>query len=763
MPGTEFSVIGRPLSRIDGAEKVAGLTRYAGDVRLPGMLHARLVVSPFAHARIVRIDGTAGAALPGVVGVFGGRDLPLSHPDPSDRNRAPLALDRALFNGHPVVAVVAVSEAVAEDAAGLVRVEYEELPAAVDPFEAMRPDAPVVCNPGRDEGGEQELAMHGAEQPTQELREPAAPNVASTLHFSRGEIARGLHEADLVVERRYHTSMVHQGYLEPQTAVASVDALGHVTVWTSTQAMFFARSEIAKALGLSEQRVRVIAMPLGGGFGGKFVLLEPLVAALAMAVRRPVSVVMTRMEEFLAANPAPQSIFEVKTGVRRDGRLTALEARIIFDTGAYAGAPVGIAGLLLGGYYRFPHLDIRGYEVLTHKPGCGAYRAPGAVQATFAIESQMDEIARGLGMDPLRLRLLNAAQEGDPMPNGRPWPQIGLRACLEQLEARRADSAEKTRTAPDQGVRRGMGVAVGGWIGGVEPASAVCRLNADGTMQVIVGTVDMSGTNTALAQIAAEAFGVPVERVQVTNTDTDAAPYAGASGGSKVTYTVGTAVQRAADSARRQLFTIAAARLEAAVEDLELADGRVRVRGVPDRAVTLSEVAELSMQFGGKYEPVFGRGASATVTRAPGFAAHLAEVEVKAETGQAHVVNHVVVQDVGRALNPPAVEGQIHGAVAQGVGWALLERMAYDGHGRLLSATLLDYALPAADQVPPVEAVLVEIPSASGPFGAKGVGEPPVIAAAAAIANALTDATGYRFTKLPVTSEAIARARADKR
>jgi CO/xanthine dehydrogenase Mo-binding subunit len=338
------------------------------------------------------------------------------------------------------------------------------------------------------------------------------------------------------------------------------------------------------------------------------------------------------------------------------------------------------------------------------------------------------------------------------MPNGRPWPKIGLANCLERLTAERG---RRARSAPGPGTRRGVGIAVGGWLGGVEPASAVCRMNSDGSLSVIVGAVDMSGTNTAFAQIAAEAFGLPIEQVAVVNADTDAAPYAGASGGSKVTYTVGAAVERAARDARQQLLTIAAKELEAAVEDLELVDGTVRVRGVPDRSIPISELAEQTMQFGGKYEPIFGRGSTATVARAPAFAAHLAEVEVDPETGRARLVDHVVVQDVGRALNPAAIEGQIQGAVAQGVGWALTERMAYDESGRLVSATLMDYALPAADQVPHVVTLIVEVPADAGPFGAKGVGEPPVIAAAAAIANALADATGQRFTELPITGQAI--------
>jgi CO/xanthine dehydrogenase Mo-binding subunit len=748
------SSIGRSLPRVEGGQKVAGLTRYASDVQLPGMLHARLVLSPHAHARIVAVDFKQAAALPGVVAVFGGRDLPLAELDPSDRNRCPLAVDRVLFAGHPVAAIVAESEAVAEDAAALVRVEYEELPAAIDALHAMSADAPIVRGHDERGGGEATLGMHGAAGGAQTLDEPTAPNVVNTVHYTRGDVAQGFAEADVVIERRYRTPMVHQGYLEPRAVVASVDALGRLTVWTSTQALFFTRSEVAEALGLPEHRVRIVAMELGGGFGGKFVLLEPLAAALTVAVKRPVSLVLTRTEEFFATTPAPPSVFELKTGVRRDGTLTAIAARIVFDAGAFAGAPVSIACLLLGGYYRVPHLDLRGYEVLTHKPGNGAYRAPGAVQATFAMESQIDEMAAAIGMDPLELRLRNVVEEGDPMPNDRPWPRIGLRQCLEAIKDE-WDRRRRSSPSAKGVVRRGVGVAVGGWMGGIEPASAVCRLDPDGTLTVVVGTVDMSGTNTVLAQIAAEAFGLPVEDIQVMNADTEAAPYAGASGGSKITYTVGAAVERAARDARRQLFTIAATELEAAVEDLEVVDRAVRVRGVPDRALAIADIAKSSMQFGAKYEPVFGRGSTATITRAPAFAAHLAEVEVDVETGRVSVLQHVVAQDVGRALNPAAIDGQIHGAVAQGMGWALSERMAYDDRGQLVTATLMEYALPASDQVPPVRTIIVEVPSEAGPFGAKGVGEPPVIAAPAAIANAVAAATGRRFTELPITSEKI--------
>jgi len=750
------SVLGRSIPRVDGGEKVAGLTRFAADVAVPGLLHARLVTSPHPHARVVSIDTGPARAVPGVVGVFTARDLPLAHPDASSRNRAPLVLEEAFFNGQPVVAVVGETEAIAEDAAALVRVEWQELPAVTTLDDAMRPDAPRVGPGGGDT--EEELSMHGAEAGAADEAAPKGPNIAASSHLKRGDVAAGLREADVVVERTYTTSMLHQGYVEPRAALATVDPLGHVTVWTSTQALFFTRSEVAEALGLPEHRVRVVAMPVGGGFGGKFVLLEPLAAALAVAARRPVSLVLTRHEEFLATTPAPQSRIELTLGARRDGTLTALRARVLFDAGAWAGAPLSIACLLVGGYYRVANLDVRGIEVRTHKPGCGAYRAPGAPQATFAIESAMSELAERLRLDPLELRLRNAVVEGDPTPTGRPWPRIGLRECLEAL-GRARDGAPGPVTAHDGDVAHGVGVAVGGWMGGVEPASAVCRVNGDGSVSVVVGSVDISGTNTGLVQITAEAFGVPLERVQVVNADTESAPYAGASGGSKITYTVGRAVKAAAEDARRQLLAIAASHLEAAVDDLEITDGAVRVRGVPDRAVPIAKLARLATEFGGKYEPIFGRGASATTARAPGFAAHLCEVEVDRATGEVRLLRYVVAQDVGRAINPAAIEGQIRGAVAQGVGWGLLEQMAYDDTGRLLSGTLMDYALPRTTQVPrDVDVILVEVPSEQGPFGARGVGEPPVVAGAAAIANAIIDATGARLTALPITAASVVQA-----
>jgi CO/xanthine dehydrogenase Mo-binding subunit len=746
--------VGQRVKRLDAPQKLTGQERFTADLKLPGLLHARLVGSAYAHARIRGVDKQPALEIPGVVAVLTAADLPFAKDDAGNPSETPLATDEALYAGHPVAVVLAESAEAAEDGANAVVVDAEPMEVLSTIERAMDPAAPRVRAAG---GGanEDEAAMHNADaaQRVETEQEALPPNVSNTVRFERGDVTQGFAQAAKVVELTFTSEMVHQGYLEPQVAMASIQPLGEITVYTSTQAAFYCRTRVAGSLGLPVHRVKVVPMPVGGGFGGKFVLIEPLVAALAVASKRPVLLAYNRMDDFLTANPAPGCEINVKLGAAADGTLTALESRLVFGAGAAGGSPLQIAAILLGGYYRFPNMLIRGYEALTHKPKSGAYRAPGAQQATLAIESAIDELALELGMDPLELRLKNCVVEGDLRPNGNAWPKIGLKESLEALRDHpRWQNREQARA---QG--RGVGIAAGGWPGGIEPATAVCRLDADGKMTVVLGAADLNGVNTTFAQIAAEAFGMQAEDIRVVTADTDAAPYAGGSGGSKVTYTVGAAVQRAAADARQQLLNIAAQHLEAATEDLEISEGMIRVKGVPTSGVSLKRIAEMSMTFAGKYEPVFGKGASAIAESSPGFAVHLAEVSVDDLTGEARVEAYVAVQDVGFAINPALVEGQIHGAVAQGIGWALYEGMAYDEDGQLLSATFLDYALPRSDMVPPIETVLVEIASEHGPYGAKGVGEPPAIPGPATVANAIRDLTGVRVTDIPFRPEVVAR------
>ena len=752
-----FSVIGQSLPRIDGEEKVTGRAQFAADYDLRGLLHARLFLSPHAHAAIKRLPVAVARATPGVVAVFTADDLPFGEEAPNVRGRCLLARGEARFVGEPIAVVVAGSDAAAAD--GLERlawgVEFEPLPALVDPLAAADPASPLV-QPGL-AGKSGEASLHAALKVDEEAADLRPSNIAGRVQFRRGDIERGLREADLVIGRTFRTSVIHQAYIEPHATVADYDPTARrLTIWTATQGLFYARENVAQVLGLPESSVRIVPMPVGGGFGAKILLLEPIAGALAMVLRRPVRVVLTRSDEFHTATPAPQSTLEVRLGAKRDGRLVAIQAHLLFDAGALPGAPVNIAALMLGGNYQAPHLDIHGREVLTHKAPVGAYRAPGAPQAAFALESVIDDLARGLGQDPIEFRLRNASQGGDPKPNGEPWPRIGLR---DSLQAVQQDPVWRSRARDG----RGVGVAAGGWLGGIEPASACVRMNTDGTAQVIVGSVDISGTATALAQVAAEMLGVSVSRVRVIGADSDSAPDAGMSGGSKIIYTMGSAVLKAAEDARRQVLALAASRLEAAEADLEINDGVVQVRGVPSRTIAVADLVKLTSGFGAGHPPILGVASEAIVQRAPAFGAHVARVRVDGDSGRVRVVDYAVAQDVGRAINPAAVRGQIHGGVAQGIGWALLERMIYDENGSLATGTFLDYALPRASDVPPIQVALVEVPAERGPFGAKGVGEPPVVPVAAAIANAIADVSGARVETLPIVPEAVVSALAQTR
>ncbi len=741
--------IGRWVRREDGAPKVTGRTVYTGDLKLPGMLHARLVLSPYPHARIVSIDTEAARALPGVIGVYTADDLPIGRPKRPNRSQEPLARGEVIFDGHPVAAVVADSEAAAEDAAGLVMVEYEELEAAVDMEAVLRETRPLVHAPNEEEGARADAGAHTSVGGASEKIEKPI-NAAAAERYRRGDVEAGFREADVVVERTYRTPWVHQSHLEPQSSLAAPDGAGKITVYTSTQAAFSTRTEVARALGISAQNVNVVTMEVGGGFGAKYALIDPLVAALAWKTGQPVRLVYTRNEEFRAANPAPATVMRVKTGAKKDGTLTALEATVMVDTGAYPGGTAGILCTLLGGTYRWPNLLIDGYDVFTHKPGTGAYRAPGAPQACFAIEGQMSEMARQLGLDPLEFRLKNVVGEGDPMPDGSTWPRIGGR---EVLEALRDHPAWRNRN--QKGPGEGVGVALGGWPSATEPATAACRLNEDGTLTVVVGSSDISGTKTGMLLLASDAFGVEPDAINVVTADTNTAPFAGASGGSKITYTVGAAVSKAAAEARQQVLAIAADQLEVSPEDLEIVGDKVEVRGAPGKGLSLRRIAHLSSAFSQKYEPVYGRGRAAPSASAPGFVAHLARIRLDEETGFVQVLDYVAVQDVGRALNPAGVEDQVRGGVAQGIGWALYESMAHDEDGRLQTGSLMDYALPSALKVSTITPVLVEVPSPEGPFGARGVGEPPIVPGAAVIADAIADAAGVRLTELPMTPERV--------
>jgi CO/xanthine dehydrogenase Mo-binding subunit len=729
------------MRRQEGRGKVDGSTRFTADLDLPGLLHVQLVLSHLPSARVRGIDTGAARSAPGVVDVVSGADLPEVEAGGPDK---PLAIDRVFYAGQPLVAVIAQTEAAAADAAALVVVDLDELPVVAGPDQAMKSDAPQVLEADA-EGSEGDASMHGAatesESESESVERPR--NVSSVATYKRGDAAKGLTNADVIVKATYRLAGVHHSFIEPHVSVVRPEPGGGVTIWAPTQGPFAVRDEIAKVIDSAPHEVRVISMPVGGGFGGKVMLLETLLVLLARRVRRPVRLALTRQQEFLLGHPAPAARFDLELGAKRDGTLVALRARYDYDNGASGGWHAGITGSFLGGTYRIPNFEITGLEVSTNKTPADAYRAPGAPQAYFALESAMDELAIQLGLDPIELRLRNASREGDPNADEEPWPRIAMVECLEA--ARR----HPMYTAPT-GAGEGVGVALGSWGGARSPAAAGCRIEPDGTVSILIGSPDISGSSTGLALIAAEAFGIAPEKVRVTVGDTSYAPQGPMAAGSQVTYSVGGAVYEAALEARRQLLEIATEELEAAPEDLEIVDGRVTVKGVPDRFVEITRLVAMSTEFMGRHRPISTMGRSAVQRASPAFTVHIARVRTDPETGAFQLTGYAAIQDVGRAINPPETEGQMHGGSVQSLGRGLGEQLFYDSDGQLRSGSFLDYDLPSIDQVPMIDAVLVEVPSPVGPLGAKGVGEPPAIPGAAALANALARATGIRVRDVPI-------------
>jgi CO/xanthine dehydrogenase Mo-binding subunit len=751
----EYRNVGKPITRIEGVGKVTGKTVYADDMQLPRMLHAKVLGSPYAHARIKAIHTGKAREHPGVEAVVTSADLPQYKKNASNRRGIIFPDDEVLFHGQPIAAVLASDPHVAEEALALIEVDYEELPPVVDPIAAMEEGFPLVRSPLTDVDRSEERG-HVTAGVEQKEAEGKPTNIASQMNFKRGDIEAGFAEADVVIEHTWRSAVVHQSYIEPHSTVADYDASGELSVWTSTQAPFYISEELSQTLRIPENKIRVTATEVGGGFGGKIYLQELMVAALAMMVRRPVKYIMSRKEDMLAATPAPQAVVELKTGMKRDGTLTALQSRVIYDSGAFPGAPMLPGCLLVGGYYKCENLDIQGYEVLTNKVSVGALRAPGAHNVTFAIESHMDIMARELGLDPIEVRLKNAVEEGDPLPSGQPYPRIGLKECIEAIAE---TEVWKRRRNKEQGTgNRGVGLAVGGWLGGLQPASAIVCLNSDGTINVTVGSADITGTNTSFAQIAAEVLNVPMAMVNVTSGDTRTAPYAGMSAGSKTTYTVGRAVKLAAEDARRQMLEIAARRLEASPEELEMADGVIRLNGSDEKKIDFRRIGRITTGFAAPHAAIVGSGAISTRKMAPGFTAQAAEVEVDPETGEITLLGFAIAQDAGFAINPLSVAGQMEGGASQGIGIALSEEMLYDEQGRLINGNLLDYRMPTTRDLPPIESIIVEVPSEEGPYGARIVGEPSIVAGAAAVANAVADAIGVRVTEAPITPERVLRA-----
>ncbi|MBI3075787.1 MAG: xanthine dehydrogenase family protein molybdopterin-binding subunit [Deltaproteobacteria bacterium] len=758
------SALGSRSPRLDAADKTTGKAIFAGDLALPGLAWGKFLLSPHAHARIRRIDTTRAEQLPGVIAVVTHRDVPDVLVGELVKDIRLFQKDKVRYIGDIVAGVVAEDLRTAEEAVKLIDVDYEVLPAVTDAEEAMKPSSPLIH--------EEHKSYQTIPPLAEAFKAVQGHNICWHTEIRKGDVERGLAEADHVLEETYTAPMGHGAPIEPHALVASVDAQGKVTVWTATQVPFVCREQVAEALHLPMSKVRIIAPPIGGGFGAKCqAWVEPNVAAMAIKARRPVKLLFTREEEFMIGQPRHPAKVHVKSGVKKDGTLVARQVRVILDTGysTMLGPIVSSLGSMCApGTYRIPNLAVDIDVVFTNKPSCSAVRGPAGPQTVFAVESHTDHLAKLVGMDPVEFRLKNCWDEGDEGPTGQILQGVGLKEALR----RAAEKAEWGRPLPPN---HGRGVALAWWLTLAGFGCAVTvTLNEDGSVTLQTGAVDHGTGSTfgGLPLVIAEELGIETDQISVINSDTDTTPFDYGGVGSRTTFNQAHAVRPAVQDVKRQLFERAGQMLEVSPDDLEMKGGKIAVRGVPDKAIPVLMLTHLAPFTGG---PIVGRGTfntpppafdpkKATVKgsvsptfNAPSFGAQVAEVEVDPETGNITVTKVVAALDVGRALNPLGVEGQIHGGVVQGIGIALTERSEFE-NGRMLNPNFVDFKIPLITDIPPIEAIIVESPAANGPYGAKGVGEPPVLPTAGAIANAVCAATGARVRDLPLTPERVLEA-----
>ncbi len=751
------NIIGQRVPRPDAYEKAAGAAKYTADIQLPGMLHAKILRSPYAHARVSRIDTSRAEALPGVVKILT-RDntprVPFTNTEydvttyhcltPSDQV---LFDDKARYAGEPVAAVAAVSPAVAEAALELIEVDYESLPAVFDPEEAMSSGAPLV-------------------------HDTVAHNVCAHIPMVKGNVDQGFGEAAQIIEQRFRTSKQKHAQTEPWSCVADYDATGRLTVWTPSQTPHPVRIKLAKLFAIPSNQVRVVSPAIGGAFGGRVGFVgEPWCAALALAARRPVKLEFSRAEDFFGTESRAPVIIDLKIGFKNDGSLTAIQCRSVHNAGPYATQSIdvtGVHGCLITRLYYCPNTRYDGYTVYTNTPLSGAYRGFGGPQAFFALESMMDMIAGKIGMDPIELRSRNHLRNGDIDPWTKlPVTSCGLEECLKKgAEAIGwAEKRGKAKAQNEQIIKRGVGAGCVMWVSGtaklhdgmIEGSAAWIRLNLAGTFTLTSGSTDLgTGCRTTLAQVAAEVLGVELDDVTVILGDTDITPFDAGAHASRTMFVTGNAVRNAAGELKKQICRVAAQALEVPEDSLEIKGRTVRV--MPSAGSGEISLSDLALRAYYQSTELAGYGV-AQQTNAPPFGAQFAEVEVNTETGEVRVIKVVAAHDAGRAINPTIVEGQIEGALHHGIGYALTEDLVIDPEtGSALNPTYMDYKLLTAADMPEVVPIIVEQPDELGPFGAKGIGEPGMVPTAAAIANAVYDATGVRVTELPLTPERVYRA-----
>jgi len=744
-----LKVVGTRPIRPDGVDKVTGRARFAADYSLPGQLIGKVLRSPHAHARLKSIDTSAALALPGVKAVVTRDDFADMASEFAasgeltinfrDVTRNMMAREKVFYDGHPVAAVAATSESIARAALKLIKVEYEVLPHVIDVVEAMKADAPILH--------EQQFTDGVTPKPDK------PSNIAKRMVFARGDLEAGFKQADLIIEHEFNTKPVHQGYIEPQACLASYSEDGQVELWTGTQGHFVFRAQCAKVLQMDTGKLRVTPTELGGGFGGKNNIYgEPLAIALSRKSQRPVKMVMTREEVFRATGPTSGANVKVKIGCTKDGRIVAAEAELNFQAGAFAGSSVGMACPCTFTRYDIDNVRVVGHDVTVNRPKVAAYRAPGAPIIVFGVESVIDELAKALAIDPIEFRLKNAAKEGTQTYYG---PKLGPIGYIETLTKAKAHPHYRAPLGPNQG----RGVATGFWFNiGMETSSRL-NVNEDGTVTLIMGTVDVAGGSRAsMAMMVAEEFGIAYDRVRPVIGDTNALGFNFITAGSRGTFAGGMAAVLSAREAIGKLRQRVAQIREVALEDVLWKDGVAQPApgGAKQFApMTLAEIARMAGKTGGS---ISGQSEINAQGAGPGFCTHIVDVEVDKQTGAVKILRYTIVQDVGKAIHPAYVEGQMQGAAVQGIGWSLNEEYFYGADGVLQNPGFLDYRVPVASDVPFIDTVIVEVPNPNHPYGVRGCGEVSIIPPIAAISNAINNAVGIRLRNQPMSPPAVLKA-----
>ena len=740
-----FNVVGTRPVRHDGADKVTGRALYGADFDTAGLLHGHILRSPHAHARILSVDTSAAEALPGVAAVVTNADFQSDSDAVVDFGEGAtslkwlrdnvLASDKALYKGHAIAGVAASNAHVAEEAVRLIKVEYEVLPPVVTVEDAMADGAPILHD----------------DLKTEELGEQTdtVSNVAQHFQHKKGDTAAGFADADVIVQREYRAKTVHQGYIEPHNATALWNTDGRLHIWCSTQGAFTVRDAMAQLLEIPVSQIRVIPMEIGGGFGGKIpVYLEPVAALLSRKTGNAVKILMSRADTFEASGPTCGSWSRVKIGAKDDGTITAAEVELAFEAGAYPGSPVGAGAMCALAAYDIENGTVDGYDVVVNKPKTAAYRAPGAPNAAFAVEQAVDELAEKLGMDPLDIRMKNAAKEGTRRVDGPTFNRVGLVETLEAMKAHPHYSAPL-------GENQGRGVAIGFWFNIGFDSAVNLAVNADGTVALTEGSTDIGGSRASIAMQAAEVLGIPAEDIRPSVVDTDSIGYTAVTGGSRTTFATGWAAYEAAQSVKAQMIERAASIWDVEADSVQMENGVISSKSDPELSMTF---AELAGQLGSSGGGVTGTASVSPTGVGGSFAGNIVDVEVDPETGKTDVVRFTAVQDVGKAIHPSYVEGQMQGGSVQGIGWALNEEYYMNADGGMDNSTLLDYRMPTSLDLPMIDTVIVEVANPGHPFGVRGVGEANIVPPTPAIANALRGAIGTRLYETPMNSVAIVAA-----